>query len=85
MAEIKFDTYRVQLQQIISQKYSRGEFSGEQSVALIDGFLNDPLQTSIGTGYSLGGPSLPLVAVVGATTGKVYYFALKALIPTIQL
>jgi hypothetical protein len=52
---------------------------------LLDGFINMPLQKEMGGAFVIGGPTVPAVAVVGKSTGIVHTFALKVLIPNIQL
>jgi len=39
----------------------------------------------MGGAFVIGGPTVPAVAVVGKSTGLIYTFALKVLIPDIQL
>lgn len=53
-----------------------------EPVTLIDGFLNQPIQKE------LPGPvvrEVPVVRVVGNNSGRVYYFALKVLLPDLKI
>jgi hypothetical protein len=42
------------------------------------------IQDELG-GIYIGGKSIPVVMVVGNSTGRVYQFALKALLPEVQI
>ena len=55
----------------------------ENGFTLVEGFVSLPIQKNLGT-YNIGGQSIPMVAVVGNTSGKMYFFALKKLIPDLQ-
>lgn len=52
-------------------------------LTLVDGFVMQGLQDRT-NGIFIGGKSIPLVAVVGNTTGRMYYFALKAILPNLS-
>ncbi|RYG59987.1 hypothetical protein EON64_19690 [archaeon] len=51
---------------------------------LIEGIINMPLQQEL-RGTFLGGPAIPTVAVVGNSSGIIYTFALKAILPSVNL
>ncbi len=55
------------------------EYSG---FTLVDGFVMQSVQEKLG-GLYIGGKSIPMVMVIGNATGRVYYFALKALLPNL--
>jgi hypothetical protein len=44
-----------------------------------------PLQGTISNNTILGGPSIPTIGIVGNTSGRIYTFALKAILPDIQI
>ena len=52
-----------------------------EKVGLVDGFINNPLSRELSDSIIIGGPSVPMVLLVGETTGRVYFFALKILLP----
>ena len=35
--------------------------------------------------FVIGGPTIPMIAVVGNNSGRIYFFALKALLPDIEI
>lgn len=83
MEPIKFSEYK---QRIIDALNSRASQLGiTEPITLVDGFVNQPLQTEFTGGLVIGGPAIPMVAVVGNNSGRIYYFALKALLPDIKI
>lgn len=83
MEPIKFSEYK---QRIIDALNSRSSQLGiTEPITLVDGFVNQPLQTEFTGGLVIGGPAIPMVAVVGNNSGRIYYFALKALLPDIKI
>ena len=86
MNSINFDEYKTEISRAIDLKVALGLFPHEpQGFILIDGFINIISQKPLGGALFLGGPTIPTVAIVGKSTGLVYTFALKILLPNIQL
>jgi hypothetical protein len=87
MAIVSFNQYKQQILDAIQNKVlSKGLVPPDpQGFILIEGFLNIPLQQDIGGGISIGGPTIPAVAIVGKSTGLMHTFAVKALLPTIEI
>ncbi|ADG25270.1 TPA: hypothetical protein JBI72_01310 [Legionella pneumophila] len=80
---IKFTDYR---EKIIQELNNKKVFLGiNEPVSLIDGFINQPIQQELSGNIVIGGPTIPMVAVVGNNSGRIYYFALKALLPSIGI
>ena len=52
-----------------------------EPVGLIEGFFNNQLNTEPTNKLFLSGPYVPMVMLVGEKTGRLYLFALKALLP----
>lgn len=52
-----------------------------EPVSLVDGFVNQPISMELSGSFILGGPTIPMVMIVGNKTGRIYLFALKALLP----
>ena len=75
-----FQTLKPQIVNALNIKFqNRDAFPGETSgFTLVDGFVMQSIQDQSG-GIYIGGKSVPMVMAVGNTTGKIYYFALKAL------
>lgn len=56
-----------------------------QGFELIEGFMTLPLQAEISNSVMLGGPSIPIIGIVGKASGRIYTFALKALLPEVKI
>jgi hypothetical protein len=85
MNSVKFDQEKEKIQKAIEKKISSGVISDPEGFILIEGFINMPTQNEVGGAFVLGGPTIPTVAVVGKTTGLIHTFALKILLPNINL
>lgn len=83
MKVVKFSEYKSEITKTIHEKLQLSPIPNENGFTLIEGFIMQPLSNEISGSFVLGGPTIPLVAVVGNTSGRIYYFALKALIPDI--
>jgi len=80
--KINFDEIKPQLLQALRTK---SKLVDNESVSLVDGFVSNPISMELSRSITLGGPMMPLVMLVGNESGQVYFFALKALIPNIEL
>jgi hypothetical protein len=56
-----------------------------ESVSLIDGFASSPFSTELSDSVLLGGPTIPMVMLVGNDSGRLYFFALKAILKDIEI
>lgn len=81
-----FNSLKTQITTALNQKFQNAEaFAGEnQGFTLVDGFVMQTIQEQP-AGLVIGGKSVPMVMVVGNATGRVYYFALKALVPSVNI
>lgn len=66
-------------QKIIANLKVRDLGIGEE-VTLINGFINQPFNKKLSNDLVIGGPTIPMIILVGNTTGRVYLFALKAIL-----
>lgn len=73
------------LSAIRGNKNISSNISEPDGVTLIDGFINQPIQKELTGNFVLGGPSIPMICVVGNNTGRLYFFALKALLPKLKI
>lgn len=86
MIPIKFDDYKQRISDAIQAKLQAGLILGENGFTLVEGFIMQPLSKEVSGNIIIGGqPTIPLVAIVGNTSGRMYYFALKALIPDLKI
>jgi hypothetical protein len=79
MVTIKFEDYKQRITDAIQGRLRTAPIVGERGFSLIEGFIMQPLSNEVSGNITIGGPTIPLVAIVGNTSGRVYYFALKAL------
>jgi hypothetical protein len=52
---------------------------------LIESFFNQPIQNDLSGQIVIGGPTIPMVALIKKTSGQIYFFALKALLPNLTI
>ncbi|MBI5023304.1 MAG: hypothetical protein HZC05_04075 [Candidatus Magasanikbacteria bacterium] len=84
MTQIKFDDYKQRVTDAIQAKFQMTPIIGENGFTLVEGFIMQPLSKEVSGNIIIGGPTIPLVAIVGNTSGRMYYFALKALLPNLE-
>ncbi len=85
MGVIVFEEYKEKIQAAIESKIAGRSIFDPEGFILVDGFINMPFQKEIGSAFVLGGPTIPSIAVVGKSTGLIHTFALKILLPNIDL
>lgn len=79
---LKFSEYKDQITKALNNK---GNSLGiQEPVTLIDGFINQPIYNELTGSFVIGGPTIPMIAVVGKS-GRIYFFALKALLPDLKI
>jgi hypothetical protein len=79
MTTISFEDYKQRITDAVQAKLRAVPIAGENGFSLVDGFIMQPLSNQVSGSIIIGGPTIPLVAIVGNTSGRMYYFALKAL------
>ena len=52
----------------------------DEPTELIEGFANQPLSSKISNSIVIGGPTIPMIMLLGKDTGRMYLFALKAIL-----
>jgi hypothetical protein len=84
MNTIKFSDIKNELQNALQAKLKQTPIIGEDGFTLIEGFMTLALNDAISNNIIIGGPGIPIVGIVGNTSGRVYTFALKAILPNLQ-
>lgn len=82
MEKIIFEDYKQRITDALKQK---GNLGIQEPVTLIDGFVNQPIQKEISGSFMIGGPAIPMIMLLGNNSGRVYFFALKAILPDIKI
>lgn len=81
-----FNELRPALEKAINERLKlEGAPHDPQGFTLLDGFFTFGFQTELTTNLTVGGPSLTHVAIVGNSSGIVYYYAIKALLSAQEL
>jgi len=57
----------------------------KEEVTLLEGFISQPFDTKLSNSFIFGKPTIPMVMLLGNETGRVYFFALKAILKDIEL
>jgi hypothetical protein len=81
---IKFENYKVQIITALQSK-DQTKLGFNENTQLVDGFFNQPISMELNGNFIIGGPTIPMIAVVGMETGRIYFFALKILLPNIEI
>lgn len=78
---IEFSDIRNQLIKALESKDLKNDAGIHEDISLIDGFVTEPLRLELSKSLSLGSDSaVPMVMLIGKKTGRVYLFAVKALL-----
>lgn len=85
MTPIKFSDIKNRLQLALQEKLQLTPIPNENGFSIIEGFMTLPLQGEISNNVMIGGPNIPIIGIVGNTSGRIYTFALKAILPEIQI
>lgn len=88
MARHEFNTMRPRLEIAINRIITQPTFSPKdpRGFSLIPGFIQAPLQNAMGNdaGFAITGSSVPLVGIIGNSTGQIVYFAVSVLLPDVR-
>ncbi len=86
MNPIKFSDIKDELQRAMQQKLSLTFMPGETAgFTLIEGFMTTPILGELSNNMIIGGPNIPTVGVVGNSSGRIYTFALKLILPNLSI
>ena len=62
-----------------------GSLAISEPVTLIDGFIMEPYKSELTGAFTVGGPTIPMIMLLGNESGRIYLFALRALLPELTL
>lgn len=80
---IKFVDIKQQIIDELNKKSREGKLKINEKVNIVDGFVNQPLSMELSGSFVIGGPTVPMIMLVGEESGRIYYLALKAILPNI--
>jgi hypothetical protein len=78
---IKFSEIKNDLVIALNEKLKSNKLHITEKVTIIDGFVNQPLSMELSGSFVIGGPTIPMIMLIGDESGRIYYFALKAILP----
>lgn len=79
--KIKFEDIKPDILSALQQK---AKALGEP-VSLVDGFVSSQFNNELSDSVLLGGPTIPMVMLIGKESGRLYFYALKALLNNIEI
>jgi len=82
---IKFNDIKNDLVVSLNEKLRGNKLHLPEKVTIIDGFVNQPLSMELSGSFVIGGPAIPMIMLIGDESGRIYYFALKAILPNIGI
>lgn len=82
---IVFAEYKQRIIAAAQQRLNEAGIRERDGFGIVDGFTMLGLQQEIGNDIQIGGPTLPVITLIGNTSGRVYHFALKVLLPDLDL
>jgi len=83
MTTIKFSEHKEAILKALNEKV--GSHGIQEPTSLVTGFFNQPVYGVVSESVIIGGPTIPMGAVVGNNSGRVYFFALTALLPNLEM
>ncbi len=78
---IKFDEIKTELLEALNKR----NLHISEKVTIVDGFVNQPLSMELSGSFVIGWPAVPMIMLVGSESWRIYYFALKAILPSIKI
>ena len=78
---VKFEDIKQDILDALSERRSKIE----EPVTLLEGFVSEPFRKEISSEFVIGGPTVPMVVLLGRESGQLYLFALKAILPDIEI
>ena len=82
---IQFSEIKAELVSALNKKLQSEKLHLSEKVTIIAGFINQPLSMELSGSFVIGGPAVPMIMLVGDDSGRIYYFALKAILPDIKI
>ena len=82
---MKFLDIKEKLLDALKIRLKKTPIECEERFTLIDGFMMLPLNHELSKHIVTGGMAVPIIGIVGNTSGRIYLFALKPLLPDVDL
>lgn len=75
---INFEDVKEEILTELKNRYNELEIS--EPVSLVDGFVNQQFGMELSSSIVIGGPIIPMIMLLGKKSGRIYFFALKAIL-----
>ena len=85
METIKFSKIKSDIIKALNNKLNNKTLHITEKVTLVDGFVDQAYLPKLTKKWVIGGSSIPMIILVGDESGQIYYFALKAILPKLDL
>jgi hypothetical protein len=85
MKTIKFSKIKKDILKSLNKKLNEDKLHITEKVTLVDGFVNQVHLPNLPKDWIIGGSSIPMIILVGDESGQIYYFALKTILPELDL
>jgi hypothetical protein len=72
-----FPDYKDQIVKALKDKMIFADI--QETVSLIDGFIDQPIHNELTNNFVIGCSTIPMIAVVGNRSGRVYFFCIKSI------
>jgi hypothetical protein len=82
---IKFSKIKKDIIKSLNKKLNEKKLHINEKITLLDGFVNQVHLPNLQKEWIIGGNSIPMIILVGDESGQIYYFALKAILPKLNL
>ena len=85
MKQYSFKELEPQITKALKKLDKENYFGENRALIVLDGFVTVPVQSTIGGGEGIiFGRNLPMVAVIDNGNGRIWYFSLKQLVPSVE-
>jgi hypothetical protein len=76
---IRFEDIKQDILNALEDRIASEKIDIKGTVSLFDGFISQPFSTKLSNSFIIGGPTIPMIMLVGDESGQIYFIALKAL------
>ena len=84
MNKLKFSDYKDKIIKKLKEEENYEKFGIYEKVSLLPSFINPSVYDELAGNFVFGGPTIPMIALVGKESGRVYFFSLKFLFPELE-
>lgn len=75
---LKFDNLKDKILKEVNKRFE--DMGIDEPIELVSGFINMSVNMELTNALIIGGPTIPMIMLFGKQSGRIYFFALKALL-----